>query len=357
VARDAAQERRRELEKGFNGLADNRHERIRTIGDLAGDYLTEYRLRHKSDRFVTYSIANIKQHLGERMAVEVSDATVKDFQSARLNEKAAPKTINEDVGILLRLLGEQGGAIRARMRQQKALKLATRRGVGRAFALEETERLLAQAKGMRRSPVIYPAVMLALNAGLRDAEIRTLQWGRLELSAAMLTVGESKTEAGSGRTIPLNAVLLEALVEYAKWYTKRFGTAQSDWYVFPFGKPFPKNPKRPVASLKTAWKKVRTKANVQGRFHDCRHTFVTRVAESGEAGDETIRDLAGHVSRQMLKHYSHIGMEAKRRAVQALVTKRPTVMNNATDAATSEPGVASIADTSAKDSPKVEQVH
>ena len=38
--------------------------------------------------------------------------------------------------------------------------------------------------------------------------------------------------------------------------------------------------------------------------------------------NETIRSLAGHVSHQMLKHYSHIGMEAKRRAVEALGRKR-----------------------------------
>jgi hypothetical protein len=39
-----------------------------------------------------------------------------------------------------------------------------------------------------------------------------------------------------------------------------------------------------------------------------------RLAESGDASDETIRDMGGHVSRQMLKPDSHIGMEAKRRA-------------------------------------------
>jgi integrase len=77
-----------------------------------------------------------------------------------------------------------------------------------------------------------------------------------------------------------------------------------------------------VVSLKTSWKNARKKAKVEGRWHDNRHTFITGLAESGEAGDETIRDMAGHVSRQMLKHYSHIGMEAKRRAVEALVAKK-----------------------------------
>jgi len=33
--------------------------------------------------------------------------------------------------------------------------------------------------------------------------------------------------------------------------------------------------------------------------------------------------MAGHVSKQMLKHYSHIRIEAKRRAVNALLAKKP----------------------------------
>jgi hypothetical protein len=45
---------------------------------------------------------------------------------------------------------------------------------------------------------------------------------------------------------------------------------------------------------------------------------VSDLAESG-AGDETIGNIAGHVSKQMLKHYSHIRMEAKRKALEAIV--------------------------------------
>ena len=191
--------------------------------------------------------------------------------------------------------------------------------MGKAYTPEEKARLLEHAKAAR-SPAIYPALMLALNAGMRDAEIRGLQWGQVDLSKAFLTVGDSKTEAGEGRTIPLNSVLLEALAEYSKWYTKRFGNIKPHWYVFAFGKPSPKDPCRPMVTLKTAWKNVKRKANVKGRWHDNRHTLVTDLAESG-AGDETIRDIAGHVSKQMLKHYSHIRMAAKRRALEAIVTK------------------------------------
>lgn len=63
------------------------------------------------------------------------------------------------------------------------------------------------------------------------------------------------------------------------------------------------------------------KAKVTGRWHDNRHTLITDLAESG-AGDETIREIAGHVSKQMLKHYSHIRMEAKRTALESIVAKK-----------------------------------
>jgi integrase len=90
--------------------------------------------------------------------------------------------------------------------------------------------------------------------------------------------------------------------------------------VFAIGKPRPADPTRPMVTLSTSWNNVRKKAKVVGRWHDYRHTLITDLAESG-AGDETIRNIAGHVSRQMLKHYSHIRMEAKRTALESIVAK------------------------------------
>ena len=65
--------------------------------------------------------------------------------------------------------------------------------------------------------------MLALNAGMRDAEMKTLTWAQINFEKRYLAVGRSKTEAGEGRTIPLNSVLYEALSDYSKWYTKSPG--------------------------------------------------------------------------------------------------------------------------------------
>jgi hypothetical protein len=46
VARLAEQKRRRELEEGFNSIEDRRDERVRTIKEIAKDYLEGYLLRN-----------------------------------------------------------------------------------------------------------------------------------------------------------------------------------------------------------------------------------------------------------------------------------------------------------------------
>lgn len=139
----------------------------------------------------------------------------------------------------------------------------------------------------------------------------------------VLTVGHSKTETGGGRTIPLNNSLLSALVGRSRWPVSRFGSIDPEWCVIPgrLGKPEqgeqrPLDPTRPVTSLKTASRNVKNRAGVEGRFHDTRHTLITELAESG-AGDQTILDIAGYV----LARYSHIRMEAKRRALESVRTK------------------------------------
>jgi integrase len=173
-----------------------------------------------------------------------------------------------------------------------------------------------------RSKNMYPALVLDLNCGLRDKELRELRWQQIDLlDKKTLTVGKSKTEAGTGRVIPLNETVLAALQAHAAWYAKRFGGCNSEWYVFPAGKGQPNDPTRPVTTLKTAWTKVRGNAKVVGRWHDNRHTLVTELAESG-AGDEVIMSIAGHVSRAMLSRYSHVRMEAKRRALDEIATRQ-----------------------------------
>jgi hypothetical protein len=53
--------------------------------------------------------------------------------------------------------------------------------------------------------------------------------------AYYLAVSHSNTEAGEGRTIPLNSALYDALAAYADWYILRFGELRPEWYVSRLG--------------------------------------------------------------------------------------------------------------------------
>jgi hypothetical protein len=55
--------------------------------------------------------------------------------------------------------------IRARLKKRKQLKLTVGKRIGKAFDSDETERLSEKAK-VSRSPHMYPAFMLARNAGM-----------------------------------------------------------------------------------------------------------------------------------------------------------------------------------------------
>src|SRR5277367_4676059 len=67
---------------------------------------------------------------------------------------------------------------------------------------------------------------------------------------------------------------------------------------------------------KTAWNVARSTAKLKYRWHDARHTFISRLAENPNVSEQTITSLAGHVSKRMLERYSHIRAQAKREAIE-----------------------------------------
>ncbi len=322
AVREESRQRER-LEKSYSQVIEEeaREQRRKTIQFAADEFLTDYRAKHQSATFAEYALGHVSKLLGGSLVVEITPKVVRRYQADRLKEKAGPKTINDEVQLLLRLCGEQGVLIRATLRRDKALKLPLPASPGRPYSAEEKARMLEEAQKLR-TPQMRAALALDLNTGLRDKELREIRWEQIDLiHKRALTVGKSKTEAGTGRVIPLNETALAALVEHAAWYTRRFGECRPEWYVFAFGSPLPADPTRPITSFKTAWIKVRKEAGVKGRWHDNRHTLVTELAEGG-AGDEVIMSIAGHVSRAMLSRYSHVRLEAKRRALDGIAARQ-----------------------------------
>lgn len=328
VARDAERARRRELEEGLHGI---RKRRARLFSTAADEWLN-FKRPHLAPRSVKIEQANLghlKPVFGKTLLGDISAEDVSRYQVARLEEKASPKTVNLEVGTIRAIL--RRNRLWANL-QPDVKMLPTRDDFGRAINLDE-ETALLEACRASRSRSLYPAVLLALNTCLRYSEHRLLRWEQVNFSGRAVRVGTSKTEAGTGRIIPLND---RAFAIFSFW-AELFPAHEPNHYVFPSEKyglaqredqqkgstgscVYGTDPTKPIGRWKGAWEAAKKRAGVACRFHDLRHTGCTRMLESGAPFSvvATIMGWSASTSVRMAKRYGHIGQEAQRRAVEAL---------------------------------------
>jgi integrase len=173
----------------------------------------------------------------------------------------------------------------------------------------------------------------------QDSAVRSLRFGKNETTRWDFNakreaengfrVAKSKTAAGTGRMIPLSRRICACL----SLWLERFPEAGPDSFLFPYHKVgmggnsrqpvlYSIDLTRPMGSWRKAWRIASKAAGVRYRPHDMRHTFISRLAENPGVSEQTIKALAGHVSRQMLERYSHIRSEAKQAAIEALEQQR-----------------------------------
>jgi integrase len=372
VAKDAEKARRRELEESYNGI--KRRDRAKLFGIAADEWLVlkSLTLAKSSQRIERDNLKHLRPHFEKRLVTDIEAKDVSRYQHARLAESASPKTVNLEVGTLRAILRRH--RVWACI-QHDVRMLPTLDDVGHALSAEE-EAALISACLQSRSRLLYPAVMLALNTGMRYSEIRLLQWKQVDFAATLLTVGKSKTQTGTGRAIPLNSRIIGLLEMWAAQFPKR----QSNHYVFPFEKCgangkeetlgfaggtviYNTDPARPIGDWKEAWEKAkeragailcdatdalqRTKSNrhpeksgdkteeepngklsnkstkpesLRCRFHDLRHTAVTRLLEAGIPYPvvASIMGWSAATAIRMAKRYGHIGNMALRAAADVL---------------------------------------
>ncbi len=83
---------------------------------------------------------------------------------------------------------------------------------GKRRPITDEERALI----LKQVPNHYAGAMVLtmLCCGLRPAEIRRMEWDWIDFENSILTVGKSKTKAGTGRKIPMPPQLVKALQEH-----------------------------------------------------------------------------------------------------------------------------------------------
>lgn len=327
VAQAAERARRREMEEGFNHIPKKQQvPLIKIAGQRWLDSKTG--LAAKSMRGYRQRMVPVLKEFGARLVSDISLTDLAAYQRRRTAEGASARTVNYELGCLRGILKHYGlWAVLA----DRVKHLKESHDVGKAVSADDEAKLIAACE-VSHAPALLPLFILSIDSGLRSSEVKALRrndlvldWADGRITHGELRVPKSKTEAGTGRSVPLSARSCNVLTDWLG----RFSAAGSTSFVFPLHRVgFSGNKgttgmwgidlERPVGEWKRAWAKANTTAGVHYRWHDLRHTFVSRLAENAQISEGTIRALAGHVSSQMLQRYSHIRTQAKRAAIKLL---------------------------------------
>src|SRR5260370_13475233 len=225
LAGDIERKRRRELEEGSAGIRKRNRPVLFSVA--AQDHLETKRSSWSPKMYVIEktNLGHLLPELGKLLVCDIEARDIARHQQKRMQEHAAPKTINLEGGTLRAIMKRHGAWARV---QEGVRMLPGQEEVGRAISAEE-EQILLRECCRSRSRSLAPFVTLAIETGARKNVIRTLRWKWVDFGHACLRFGKDKTPSSTGRIIPLNTRALETL----KFWAQQFPERKPEHYVFP----------------------------------------------------------------------------------------------------------------------------
>jgi len=182
-----------------------------------------------------------------------------------------------------------------------------------AFTPEQLRKIHRHLSGSESDDdrLLYHVVMVCCNTGLREGDIATLEWSRVNLAERTIEVVQSKT----GRPVAL-PIFSDGFLAYLH------SLPQDTDHVYPaLAEMYESNPdgisyrfKKLLTALKIKHRKdVRSRAVSIRDVHSLRHTFAYQAAVNG-VPLPIVQSCVGHLTPRMTELYSnHATMEDKRR--------------------------------------------
>jgi integrase len=315
-----------------------------TVGDAIDDYLSWYRENRKAIEAAEATIkAHIRPALGHRPVSELTSTELKEWRDKLARAKARRRTARGKAQEHKRERykatdEEKAEAKRARQATANRILAVLKAILNHAF--KETGkadddkawrrvapfkkvdvprvRFLTEAESVRlvnaSDPLFRPLVRAALLTGARYGELVRMTVGAFKERTGQLFIAPSKS--GNARHVPLNAAGV------ALFKSLTLGRpADAPMFVRGDGETWGKNhQQRPIIEACKA-----AKITPALRFHECRHTYASALAQAG-ADLLTISKLLGHAdTRITARHYAHLCDRTLANAVNNLLPNFGTV--------------------------------
>lgn len=257
-----------------------------TFAELVDQYQSQEMLIRQSSNTQTVTERNLAlflPYLKDKLIAHIKARDILDIRQQWLHENKSAGYINRIISCLSACLSYavEREIIDANVcRKIRALPIPPKKD--RILSTLEEERLRQALYAIDIDT--YDTVVFALTTGARKGEIKKLRMSQVDLNEKTLTFLATKN--GKDRTIPLS----DFWCRFFQMKERSFRFKLSD----------------------TFWKRACSQAEVVNfRFHDLRHTFITRAIASGKS-PALVGAFVGHSSQGMTAHYTHLTPDSLR---------------------------------------------
>ena len=278
----------------------------KNLKDMMDKFMKEHAPRVSCSMQKSYSscLTHLVPFFGDSNLMSISAKMISQYKVLRTNDGAAPATINRELSMLSK-------AFNVAINEWEWLKDNPVSRIPKYKENNKRDRWLTENEEeifLQYCPEwLREIVVFALNTGLRQDELLSLQWSRV--SFVRKTVLIQKTKNGMPRTIPLNEISLNVLDK--KSGEKVMGVTGIVFCTSHGTKILPSN-------LRRTFYKVLEKVGIEDfKFHDLRHTFATRLAQR-DVDLYKISKLLGHKDIRMTQRYAHHCSDSLRDGVRIL---------------------------------------
>jgi integrase len=291
----------------------------------AGEAWLDSRKPYLSPRTISDYESHIKTltaFFGEMRLAEITADEIRAYQRMRM-ARAGASCINKECSVLQQMLKRIGrwGEISAQYQPLPPPKESPHRALSPA----EEERLHRVGSSRPHLDVAYCTYCISINTTCGPGEMRHIRLMDVDFPERTIYIQpKGAKNRGRIRRVPLNATALRA-VEYLWKRAKTLGSIEPHHYLIPFRvKKASYDPERPAMGWRYALHEMLVAADIDKlSAYSFRHHALTKLVENPRVSLETARSIAGHISPDIIKRYSHVRLDAQRVAVEALERVAP----------------------------------
>lgn len=268
----------------------------------------------RSYKSVLVQLTPLEEFFGRMPVAEITYQDVEDYKRMRLKaptKRERPRSIasvNRELALLRRLffiaLREPWISVHPFHRGRPLIHVADEVKRMRILSSDEEDQLLDACSGRRGH--LRLQIIFAIETGMRLNEQRTLQLRDIDLNDRIITLRAFNSKTAQPRIIPIFDRLARELEIALTGRTRRDGeilrlTVPPSDLLFPDGCP------------RKAFEGARLAAGLEDlRWHDLRHTAITRMLHTYRLQEAEVMRISGHQNYKTFLRYVNLDREMMR---------------------------------------------